>query len=45
MESLHWLWMRLRMEAVEQETPNGLGKMLEYVPRGIFFLKSRPVDP
>lgn len=32
-------------EAVEQETPNGPGKMLEYVPRGVFFLKSRPVSP
>lgn len=39
------LWMRLRVEAVEQETPNGPGKMLEYVPRGVFFLKSRPVSP
>lgn len=34
-----------RVEAVEQETPNGPGKMLEYVPRGVFFLKSRPVSP
>lgn len=39
------LWMRLRVEVVEQETPNGPGKMLEYVPRGVFFLKSRPVSP